>query len=53
MSFVFLYVKVIDTSLQWINGPEMAVVYRPVTTLGHQEGRRVFWEGSNFLNYVQ
>jgi len=27
---------------------------RPVTSLGHQEGRRVFREGGpNFLNYVQ
>jgi len=25
---------------------------RPVTSLGHQKGRRVFWEGPNFLNYV-
>jgi len=25
----------------------------PVTSLGHQEGRRVFWEGPKFLNYVQ
>ena len=26
---------------------------RPVTSLGHQGGRRVFWEGPKFLNYVQ
>ena len=25
----------------------------PVTSLGHQEKRRVFWEGPNLLNYVQ
>ena len=24
-----------------------------VTSLGHQEERRVFWEGSSFFNYVQ
>jgi len=26
---------------------------RPVTSLGQQEGWRVFWEGPKFLNYVQ
>jgi len=26
---------------------------RPVTSLGHQVGRRVFCEGPTFLNYVQ
>ena len=25
----------------------------PVTSLGHQGGRRVFWKGPNLLNYVQ
>jgi len=24
---------------------------RPVTSLGHQVGRRVLWEGPKFLNY--
>jgi len=27
--------------------------HRPVTSLGHQVGWRVFWGGENFLNYVQ
>jgi len=38
----------------------MYVSHRPVTRLGYQEGRRVFWEGPKFfelfavvLNYVQ
>ena len=26
---------------------------RPVTSLGHQVRRKVFWEGPKFLNYVQ
>jgi len=30
-----------------------AVPCRPVTSLGHQEGRKFFWEGQKFLNCVQ
>jgi len=34
--------------------PSAANTYTtPVTTLGQQEGRRVFREGPKFLNYVQ
>jgi len=29
------------------------VLPRPVTSLGHQVERRVFWDGPNFSNYVQ
>ena len=32
---------------------DTTLIGRPATGLGHQEGRRVFWGGPNFLNYVQ
>jgi len=35
------------------NPRSMSLTRRPVTSLGHQEGRRVFWEWPKFLNYVR
>ena len=32
---------------------QVRLKYRPVTSYGHREGRRVCWEGLNFLNCVQ
>ena len=44
--YFFKHFLQISHSLKIINGQNhMCSEIRPVTTLGHQEGRRVFWEG--------
>ena len=62
---VVYFLEVDETSVNiWYTTPNIVenllevriwsvVLRRPVTSLGHQVGRRVFYWGPNFLNYVQ
>ena len=42
-----------NASIAWLIPKSKLVPTRDVVSLGHQEGRRVFWRGPNCLNYVQ